>query len=94
MQQGRSVRLLTRRSDWPGASSSSSSLAAVATAAAATAPWPLSTPLLQASPSPVDDEDIDFVAIVTNCCLASEADSKAEGSGYPHFDLFMDIVRR
>jgi hypothetical protein len=42
----------------------------------------------------VDDEDIDFVAIVTSCCLASEADSKAEGSGYLHLDLIMDIVRR
>jgi hypothetical protein len=42
----------------------------------------------------MDDEDIDFVAIVTVCCLASEADSKAEGSGYPHLDLIMDIVRR
>jgi hypothetical protein len=55
---------------------------------------PLSAPLLQASAPPVDDEDIDFVAIVTVCCLASEADSKAEGSGYPHLDLIMDIVRR
>jgi hypothetical protein len=26
--------------------------------------------------------------------LASEADSKAEGSGYPHLDLIIDIVRR
>jgi hypothetical protein len=95
MQQGRSVRLLTHRSDCVGASSSSSSsLAAVTTAAAATTPGPLSTPPLQASPSPVDDEDIDFVAIVTRCCLASEADSKAEGSGYPHLDLIMDIMRR
>jgi hypothetical protein len=59
-------------------------------------PVPLSAPLVQTSPSPVDDEDIDFVAIVTGCCLASEADSKAEGSAYPypHLDLFMDIVRR
>ncbi|XP_066395479.1 zinc finger CCCH domain-containing protein 2-like [Miscanthus floridulus] len=95
MQQGHSVHLLTRHSDVAGASSSSSSLAAVSTTAAApTALVPLSAPLLQASPSPVDDEDIDFVAIVTNCCLASEADSKAEGSGYSHFDLFMDILRR
>ncbi|KAG0546233.1 hypothetical protein BDA96_02G429800 [Sorghum bicolor] len=91
MEQGHTVRLLTRHSNAAAggaSSSSSSSLAAVATAAAA--PTTALVPVLQAAPSPVDDEDIDFVTIVTNCCLASEADSKAEGNGYPQFDLFMD----
>lgn len=84
MQQGRSVRLLTR-ADADAASSSSSfssSRAPASNAAVATAPG--------------DDEDIDFVAIVTGCCLASEEDSKAAGGGdYPHLDLnlIMDIVR-
>lgn len=97
IQEGRSVFLLTRgRYDVAGASSSSppTSHAAVATAAAAaTALVPVPPRLLQASPLPVDDDEIDFVAIVTGCCLAAEADSKAEGSGYPHLDLIMDIVR-
>lgn len=85
MQQGRSVRLLTR-ADADAASSSSSyfssSRAPASNAAVATAPG--------------DDEDIDIVAIVTGCCLASEEESKAAGGGdYPHLDLnlIMDIVR-
>jgi hypothetical protein len=66
---------------------------AVATTAVATAPVPPPA-LLQASPSPIDDEDTDFVAIVTAYCLASKEDSKAEGNDYyPHFELIMDIVR-
>jgi hypothetical protein len=63
-QQGRSVRLLTRRSNAAGTSSSSSPCPAVAATVVATAPV-LPPALLQASPSPIDDEDTDFVTIVT-----------------------------
>jgi hypothetical protein len=58
------VRLLTRRSDAAGTSSSSSPCAAVTTTVVATAPVSLLA-LLQALPSPINDEDTDFIAIVT-----------------------------